>query len=170
MPLVGRSFGHLLDIIDEIFVVADPGEVRAATCDTTRWSSWFPGASFTSYDDRGPLGERWTVAGALAGTAEVWLEAHGDGTIVHAYLRADPDDAERPTARRARARWVTRHMLTLKGGLFALKSDLEGDRAPGTTRVPLGERVVSASEQRSTTTEGASADGRPDDLKHRDRR
>ena len=51
---------------------------------------WFPGAMFTSYDDRGPLGDRWTVTGALVGTAEVWLEEHGDGTVVHAYLRVDP--------------------------------------------------------------------------------
>ena len=92
MPVEDAARRHLVDLIDEIFIVAEPVRIRAATCDPDRWASWFPGTVFTSYDDRGPLGDRWTVTGSLAGTAEVWLEEHGDGTVVHAYLRVDPTD------------------------------------------------------------------------------
>jgi hypothetical protein len=172
VPVNDPARRHLVDLIDEIFIVADPAHVRAATCDPHRWSAWFPGAVFASYDDRGPLGDRWTVSGALAGTAEVWLEELGDGTLVHAYLRVDPAES---AARRwwHRRRVVeARYVLPLKQRLFEVKDRLEGQRQPGTTRVPLSERVVSASKQRptGTITEGAPPDGRPDDLEHPDRR
>jgi hypothetical protein len=162
---------HQVDVIDEIFIVADPARIRAVTCDPGRWASWFPGAVFTSYDDRGPLGDRWRVSGSLVGTAEVWLEEHGDGTVVHAYLRVDPAGPG-PLPRRQRRTAAVRYGRSLKQRLFEVKDLLEGDRRPGTTRVPIAERVVSASEQRptSTTTEGAPPDGRPDDLEHPDRR
>ena len=160
MPADHATTRHLVDVIDEIFIVADPGRVRAATCDPGRWALWFPGAVFTSYEDRGALGDRWTVSGCLVGTAEVWLQEHGDGTVVHAYLRVDPTGhgASRRGRRRSRA---ASYALALKQRLFEVKDLLEGDRQPGTTRVPIGERVVSASEQRptSTTTEGAPPDG-----------
>jgi len=148
---------HLVDIVDEIFLVADPGEIRRATCDSARWAGWFPGAVFTPYQDRGPLGVRWDVTGGLVGTAEVWLEGHGDGTVVHAYLRVDPGDGDRLLRPGRRRRRVARITLGLKRALFDLKDLLEADRTPGTTRVPISERVVSASEPRpiSPTTEGA---------------
>jgi hypothetical protein len=163
---------HRVDLIDEIFIVAEPERIRAATCDPVRWATWFPGATFTSYDDRGPLGDRWTVTGSLVGTAEVWLEVHGDGTVVHAYLRVDPSDSDDRGGRRRKDTIAASSALSLKRRLFEVKDLLEGDRAPGTTRVPISERVVSASEPRptSTTTEGAPPDGRPDDLQHPDRR
>ena len=182
MPIVDIVTAPIVDIVDEMFVVASPASVHAVLCDPDRWASWLPGVTFTSYDDRGRLGERWTVSGALVGTAEVWLEEHGDGTIVHAYVRADPTGGDPRRLRRHRRRVVARYVLPLKRWLFEVKDVLEGERVPGTARVPLDERVVSASEdglgdqrprpQRptSTTTEGASPDGRPDDLQHPDRR
>ena len=95
-----------VDIVDELFIVATPCQ-RA-----DRWSAtppggsvWLPGVRLSSYDDRGPLGVRWTVSGALTGTAEVWLEEHGDGTIVHAYLRADPATTDARRAALAGAGW-----------------------------------------------------------------
>jgi hypothetical protein len=172
VPLVPPDRPHLLDIVDETFIAADPPRIRAATCDPNRWADWFPGACLTSYDDRGSRGERWLVSGSLVGTAEVWLEEHGDGAIVHAYLRANPAAPGLIRGRAARRRFVTGHALTLKRAMFGLKDLLEGVRVPGTARVPLRERVVSASEQRpsGTSTEGTSRDGRPDDVQHRDRR
>jgi hypothetical protein len=154
VPLVNHSGPHRLNVVDETFIVADPVRIRAATCDPARWSGWLPGTVLTTYDDRGPLGARWTLTGALVGTAEIWLEAHGDGTIVHAYLRANPGPGDR--AAHGRRRGVDPPALVLRRGMFELKDLLEGDRAPGTTRVPLSERVVSASERRpiSTSMEG----------------
>jgi hypothetical protein len=170
MP-IDDSRRHLVDLIDEVFIVAEPERVRAETCDPARWATWFPGATFTSYDDRGPLGDRWTVTGSLVGTAEVWLEEHGDGTIVHAYLRVDPSAPAGRSGPRGGGAIAARAALSLKRRLFEVKDLLEGDRELGTTRVPLSERVVSASEPRptSTTTEGTPPDGRPDDLQHPDR-
>ncbi|MEJ7628766.1 MAG: hypothetical protein WKF54_04170 [Nocardioidaceae bacterium] len=161
--------------------MASPERVRAAVCDRARWVTWLPGVMFTSYDDRGRLGDRWTVSGDLVGTAEVWLEEHGDGTIVHAYVRADPAEPDRLRLRRRPRRVVTRYVLEVKRRLLEVKDLLEGDRQLGSARVPIGERVVSASEDgpggrrpgpdepTSTISEGASPDGRPDDLQHRDR-
>lgn len=168
-----------MDIIDELFMVASADRVRAAVCDELRWREWFPGITLTSYDDRGLLGVRWQMTGELEGTAEVWLQEHGDGTIVHVYVRAEPpaDDPTRLT--RSRRRVVRRYVTPLKRHLVAVKDILEGGRPPGTARVPLGERVSSASpdgqESRRPrlrppigTNEGAARDGRPDHVEHRD--
>ncbi len=43
--------------------------------------------------DRGLDGIRWSVTGAWVGSLEVWLEAVGDGVVVHHYARLDPADA-----------------------------------------------------------------------------
>ena len=125
------------DVIDEVYVVADPAVVRAAACDVDRWRRLFPGLVLTPYDDRGPLGVRWNMTGELTGTAEVWLEEFGDGTIVHCYLRAEP--IEGLTVRR----FDRRYRLPLKQHWLDLKRELEGSRPPGVARVPLTERVVS---------------------------
>lgn len=171
-----------IDIIDEMFVVAEPRHVRPAVCDEARWQSWFPGLVLTSYDDRGRLGVRWTVAGELKGTAEVWLQEHGDGTIVHVYLRADATAARTRRRVRSRRRVRRRYVLPLKRHLLDMKAILEVPRPLGTALVPVGERVSSASQDgqgtrrrrlrlpTGTTSEGASLDGRPDDVQHRDRR
>jgi len=171
----------IVDIVDELFVVAAPAQVRPVVCDEGRWRTWFPGISLTPYDDRGRLGVRWTVSGELRGTAEVWLEEHGDGTIVHAYVRATPTARDPRLLRSCRRRVLRRYVLPLKRHLLDLKGLVEVERALGTPLVPVGERVSSASEDRQgpgdagprlptgTTSEGAAPDGRPDDLEHRDR-
>lgn len=170
----------VVDVIDEVFVVASPERIRNLVCDEARWLSWFPGLRLTRYDDRGPLGVRWQLSGELLGTAEVWLQEHGDGTIVHVYLRADPAEADPDRLAASRRRMRRRYALALKSHLLDLKEVLEAGRAPGAARVPLIERVSSASEVRQgarrpppltgTTSEGAAPDGRPDHLEHRDRR
>ncbi len=170
----------LVDVIEELFVVAAPERVRCVVCDETGWRACFPGVALTPYDDRGRLGIRWAVSGELEGTAEVWLEEHGDGTIVHAYLRADPARGDPRRLGRSRRRTVQRYALPLKQYLLDVKDLLEGDRPLGTALVPLHERVSSASQEKQgtrrhrqrptgTSSEGAAPDGRPDDLEHRDR-
>ncbi len=131
-----------VDIIDEMYVVASVDVVRRACCDEEAWRRWFPELTLEPYDDRGRKGVRWNVGGELFGTAEVWLEVHGDGVIVHTYLRAEPVKGRR-SARRL-AGWARRtYALPLKRHLMALKFQLEGERELGTARVPLAERVVS---------------------------
>lgn len=136
-----------VDVIDELFVVADPAAVRAATCDVDRWRDWFPEFALTPYKDRGALGVRWRLSGALTGTAEVWLQEFGDGVIVHTYVRAERDPAANRRVRDGRrlGREIKRHMTQVK-------DELEAGREPGVPRVPLGRRAA---------RRGLSRHGRP---------
>lgn len=131
-----------VDLIDETFVVASRKRVGAALCDARLWESWFPGTAFVVHQDRALDGVRWTVHGQLEGSAEVWLEAWADGTIVHAYLRVEvptPKESRRAAETAAVRR---RYELPLKARLRAVKTELEGTRAPGVPRVPIADRVV----------------------------
>jgi len=60
---------------------ADPADVGRAVADTSSWRRWWPDLRLTVVEDRGPAGQRWTVAGALTGTMEVWLQPMMDGVI-----------------------------------------------------------------------------------------
>ena len=133
----------MIDVLDETFVVAAPEQVAAALTDPARLREWWPELSLTVFQDRGPLGVRWTVTGALVGSQEFWLEPVRDGVLVHYYLRADPtargSDTEvltgdpRRLARRC-ARDVERRRLALKRRLNALKDSLEAGREVGEPR------------------------------------
>lgn len=95
--------------------------------------------------DRGLEGIRWTVTGALVGSAEIWLEAFSDGVIVHYYLRADPtipgsrtesrDFTASPRAQRELATMRARHATRWKQTVWALKDELEAGRSTGMPRV-----------------------------------
>jgi hypothetical protein len=169
-------------IIDEIFVVASQALLRDIVCDEARWAGWFPGLTLTLYEDRGLNGVRWQLTGDLVGTAEVWLEESGDGTIVHTYLRGEPA-APHVGAHRIAAKARSRYALPVKQHMFEVKDALETDRVVGLPRVPIEQRVVSppfeqrlSRQARSGTAtrhrpadEGAAGDGRPDDVEHPDR-
>lgn len=119
-----------LDLIDETFVVADPAAVAAVVRDPRRWEQWWPDLRLGVFQDRGDAGIRWNVRGALTGSMEVWLEPFGDGVLVHHYVRCDPAGRDRITPRERRRR--QRHAKRL---FWALKDELEGDRAPGRGRI-----------------------------------
>lgn len=117
-----------VDFMDETFVVATAADVAAGIHDRGFWSRLWPGLTLTVVEHRGEQGIRWTCTGTLAGSAEVWLEAYGDGVIVHCYLRVDPPPDW--SARRVR-RESRRRQRQVKQVGFALKDRLEGDRQPG---------------------------------------
>lgn len=121
----------LIDLIDESFVVAALSEISAVVHDSAFWTQLWPGLELTVAEDRGVKGIRWTCAGALTGSAEVWLEPSGDGVIVHCYLRVDPP-ADPSTGRIRRD--SRRRELQVKRVTFALKDRMEGDRPPGVGR------------------------------------
>jgi hypothetical protein len=132
--------------MDETFVVATPEAVSEALHDPGLWRSWWPDLNLTVQKDRGLAGLHFTVTGGLVGTGELWLEAWGDGVIVHVFLRADPtrpgSDTEpanlkiRQIWREARTRaWQT------KRGMGSLKDRLEGNRAAGEPRPDLAPAV-----------------------------
>lgn len=133
----------LVDLIDETFIVADPRVVAAAVHDPDAWRRWWPGLELVVFMDRGIEGIRWTCTGELVGSTELWLEAWGDGVIVHYYLRADPtrpgsrtEPMTIPPVRRGRVavRESGRRALEVKRALNGLKDSLEAGRRPGTVR------------------------------------
>jgi len=116
-----------LDVVDETFLAAAPAEVAAAMGRPQRWRRWWPDLRLTVVHDRGPQGVRWSVAGALRGTMEVWLEPMLDGTVLHHFLRAELPGAS-PAELDAQRH---RRRLTAKAVAFELKAELEHGRPPG---------------------------------------
>ena len=134
-----------IDIVCDDFVVAEPACVAARLGDAGLWRAWWPELRLTPYDDRGPQGVRWTVAGELTGTAELWLEEVRDGVVVHWYLRADPTGRGNP--RRLRDAYVAAY----RDRLWAFKDEIEGGRAPGEHRPGWVAAIVSAGGERTRT-------------------
>lgn len=132
-----------ITLVDETFVVAATGELAAVVADPQRWRHWWPGLDLTVFMDRGEQGIRWSVTGDLVGSAELWLEPHGDGVIVHFYLRADPglpsgrprELPDSPRGRRTADRLRARYAVAWKRSVWALKAEVEGERRPGSARV-----------------------------------
>ncbi len=133
-----------IDLVDETFLVADPAVVARIVADPARWRRWWPDLTLTVFMDRAVQGQRWSVAGALVGSSEIWLEPYGDGVLLHYYLRADPtargsntDIATQPTGpagwRRA-ARWRRARALAWKRHVWALKDELQAERSVGMPR------------------------------------
>ncbi len=121
-----------MDLIDESFVVCPPAMLAASFHDVHLWRSWWPDLQLSVFMDRGDQGIRWSVAGALVGSSEVWLQPFIDGTIVHYYLRADPPMPELTRDRRRRGERLRRQQAARwKRNLNALKDEMEGGRAPG---------------------------------------
>jgi hypothetical protein len=124
-----------LDLVDETFVVAEPGRVAAAVRNPARWAAWWPDLRLGVFQDRGDAGVRWNVRGALTGSMEIWLEPYGDGVIVHHYMRCDVSGT-RPRSPAAAARVRRRRERHAKRVFWALKDELEAGRAAGEARTP----------------------------------
>ena len=117
-----------VDVVDETFLAVPPEVVAAAFAPPAAWAEFWPDLTLDVYADRGAQGLRWTVAGALVGTMEVWLEPVLDGTLLHYFLRADlPGDASDQRVRRE----VRRRQLAAKEVSLGLKMILEAGRPPG---------------------------------------
>lgn len=85
------------------------------------WAQLWPDLELTVVEDRAEKGIRWSCAGALVGSCEVWLQPHAHGVIVHCYLRA-----ERPGPGGRKDRGVLgRRQRQVKAVMFALKDRLE---------------------------------------------
>ena len=113
-----------LDLAVDVFVAASPGRVAAVVHDASRWSRWWPDLELTVLEDRARDGLRWSVAGPLRGSAELWLEPVLDGVVVHWYLRGDVETGSPAgEGERRRASWLH--------ATLALKDELEAGRAAG---------------------------------------
>ena len=123
----------LVDLIDETFIVCDPERIAAVVHEPGRWARWWPDLTLAVFMDRGLSGIRWSVTGDPAGSVEIWLEPVGDGVLVHHYVRLDPVGVD-PLARRVQRQGVrerAHRARRWKKQVWALKDELEGDRAPG---------------------------------------
>lgn len=133
-----------MDLVDETFVVTSPTVIAGVVADHRRWRQWWPDLELTVFMDRGLEGIRWTVTGALVGSAEIWLETFGDGVVMHYYLRADPtvpgsntksrELTASPRARRELSAIRARHATRWKRTVWALKDELEAGRHTGMPR------------------------------------
>lgn len=128
-----------IDVLDDTFVRAAPGEVLAATA--SRWPGWLPDLALVVREERGVKGVRWsarsvTTSVTMQGTAEVWLEPVATGTVVHLFVRLDPldpgPDQGRPPGRGGAAGRRARDLpdrvrRAWKRGLNQSKDVLEGE-------------------------------------------
>jgi hypothetical protein len=121
-----------IQIADETFVAADPAEVGRAIADPVSWRRWWPDLRLTVVEDRGAVGHRWTVTGALIGTMEVWLEPVLDGVVLHYFLHAEPAAAAAwQLARMNLPKMNHRRRVAGKNMAFEVKSTLEASRPVG---------------------------------------
>jgi hypothetical protein len=125
-----------IQIADETFVCADPVDVGAAVGEPSNWRRWWPDLRLTVIEDRGPMGHRWTVTGALTGTMEVWLQPVLDGVILHYFVHAEPSGATaRGLARMDLAKVNHRRRVAGKNMAFEVKRKLEETRPVGVSRL-----------------------------------
>ncbi|MFC7447019.1 polyketide cyclase / dehydrase and lipid transport [Rhodococcus daqingensis] len=121
-----------IQVSDQTFIAAPPELVAESLGVASKWRRWWPDLQITVREDRAEKGIRWTVAGPLTGTMEVWLEPELDGTIVHYFLHAEPTGvgpaelAKLDLGALIRARRVAGKVMS-----FETKRELEAGRAAG---------------------------------------
>ncbi|WP_422746441.1 polyketide cyclase / dehydrase and lipid transport [Mycobacterium sp. WMMD1722] len=125
-----------VQIADDTFVAADPADVGRLVADQANWRRWWPDLRLTVVQDRGPVGQRWTVTGALTGSMEVWLEPALDGVVLHYFLHAEPAGAAAwELARMNLAKLNHERRVAGKRMAFELKAVLEAGRPVGVSRL-----------------------------------
>lgn len=125
-----------VQIADETFVAADPADVGDMVADPANWRRWWPDLRLTVVQDRGPVGQRWTVTGALTGSMEVWLEPSLDGVILHYFLHAEPAGvAAWQLAKMNLPKLNHERRVAGKRMAFELKDVLEAGRPVGVSRL-----------------------------------
>ncbi|MGK8489170.1 polyketide cyclase / dehydrase and lipid transport [Nocardia asiatica] len=123
-----------IQVADQTFVAAPGAAVADLLAGPNQWRRWWPDLVLEVREERGEKGIRWSVAGALTGTMEVWLEPSLDGVILHYFLHAEPRPAL-PAGKLAAANRARR--VAGKNMAFELKARLEADRPAGVAPAPL---------------------------------
>ena len=121
---------HTIQIADETFVAADPATVGRAVGDRASWRRWFPDLLLEVVEDRADKGVRWTTAGPLTGTMEIWLEPVLDGVVLHYFLHAEPT-GNAGTAKINAAKLNHQRRVAGKRMAFEVKNRLEASRPVG---------------------------------------
>ncbi|MEV5650122.1 polyketide cyclase / dehydrase and lipid transport [Nocardia sp. NPDC052254] len=119
-----------IQVADQTFVAASGAAVAEVLADRSRWRQWWPDLTLEVREDRGDKGIRWSVAGPLTGTMEVWLEPSLDGVILHYFMHAEPPVAQTLPARTLMAANRSRRVAGKKMS-FEVKARLEAGRPAG---------------------------------------
>lgn len=125
-----------IQVADQTFIAADPVDIGRAISNPADWRRWWPDLQLNVVEERGEKGIRWTVAGPLTGTMEVWLEPALDGAILHYFMHAEPSAVS--AAQAAKLNLVQlNHARRVAGKRFAfgIKQQLEAGRPIGESRV-----------------------------------
>ena len=123
-----------IQVADETFVAAAPELVREALGDRSQWSRWWPDLDLAVIEDRAASGLRWSVAGPVEGTMEVWCEPVMDGFVLHYFLHGEPLGhlPRKPRALYDELAEVNRRRRVAgKAMAFEIKARLERHRAAG---------------------------------------
>jgi hypothetical protein len=127
----------VLDISDHAFVAVAPAAVRHRPAGPCGLAAWVPGLGLDLVVDRGDEGLLWRAAAVdggrrhWVGTAEVWLERWHDGTVVHLYVRLDPQDAWAVVDPRAVSRWREALRDRWRAAFLAWRRTVDGRRRAG---------------------------------------
>ena len=119
-----------IQVADQTFVAAPGAAVAEVLADRSRWRQWWPDLALEVREDRGDKGIRWSVAGPMTGTMEVWLEPSLDGVILHYFLHAEPPGAQNLPVRTLMAANRSRRVAGKKMS-FEVKARLEAGRPAG---------------------------------------
>ncbi|MFV0495203.1 polyketide cyclase / dehydrase and lipid transport [Mycobacterium sp.] len=123
---------HSIQIADQTYVAADGARVGTAIADQEKWQLWWPDLRLRVTEDRADKGIRWTVAGALMGTMEVWLEPSLQGVVLHYFLHAEPAGvSSAELAKLNLAKMTHRRRVAGKKMAFEVKTALEASRPVG---------------------------------------
>ncbi|HEY2723310.1 MAG TPA: polyketide cyclase / dehydrase and lipid transport [Pseudonocardiaceae bacterium] len=127
-----------VDVVDETWFAVPARVLAAVFSESQSWPRIWPDLQLEVFADRGAKGMKWTVAGALVGSMEVWLESVDPGgepgTLLHYFLRADApgrDGRPEPLPPRRAAAETARRQRAAKRFALTLKRHLECGRPPG---------------------------------------
>ncbi|TDZ79767.1 hypothetical protein DE4585_03515 [Mycobacteroides salmoniphilum] len=126
-----------IQVADQTFIAADPADIGRAISNPADWRRWWPDLQLNVVEERGEKGIRWTVAGAVTGTMEVWLEPALDGAILHYFLHAEPSGVSAAQAAKLNLAKLN-HARRIAGKRFAfgVKQRLEASRTIGESWAP----------------------------------
>lgn len=130
---------HSIQVADQTYIAAAPARVGAAVADRSSWRRWWPDLQLQVVEDRADKGVRWTVAGPLTGTMEIWLEPTLDGVLLHYFLHAEPAGVSAwQLARLNLAKMTHRRRVAGKKMAFEVKAKLEQSRPVGVSPLAAG--------------------------------
>ena len=118
--------------MDSTWLRARPQAVGAVVAEAASWPRWWPGLALRPSEFRGDRGVRWDVTSVrdhpgLTGTAELYLQAQGDGVVAHFFLRLDAAAGVTMTALEIE-RLRTRYRRLSKTALWGLGDQLDPGR------------------------------------------